>query len=1040
MNKIIEFSVKNKNFVFIVTAILIVLGVHSFQSLPVDAVPDITNVQVQVNTKVKGLVPEEIEKMITFPIESQLNGLPGVESVRSITKYGISQVTVIFEDGRDIYLARQLVNEKLMQVDLPPYAKPRLGPISTGLGEIVHYTIDYKNPSTDAKQRLHQFMQLRALQEWDIKPRLLSIKGVNDVDTLGGHEKQFFIKPDLLKMFQFGIGPFDIQHAIESTNYNIGGGYITQGTDQVLIRGIGLLKNIQDIENVIIKRLNSFDVIQVKDVATVGFDTQLRNGSATVNGREAVVATIFMLKDENSRVVAQRVTETIEQIKKDLPEWATMKVLYSRSDMVSKTLNTVQHNIVLGAILVIAFLLMLVGNIRAAIITALTIPISLLMTFILMKYNNVSGNLMSLGALDFGIIIDGSVIVIENCVHQVEKMRKKLNRALTKNELQQIVIEATTSIRKAAGFGELVVIVVFVPIFALTGVEGKMFTPMATTFIFALISALILSFTLMPALASTFLSLKTSVKKPLLMQYLEQLFRPSLRQALKIKKTVGLVALSLLLMSAFMFTKLGAEFIPQLNEGDFSIQFMRDSGISLEASIDLQERSEKLVSKFPQVKNIFSKIGASEMDPMGVDTADTYVMLKPIEQWPKDSNIQDKSSLIQAVKESLITIQDQEFLFSQPVQLRFNELLEGTKSDISIKIFGSDLNILMNKAKEITHLLKQKFPESEVEPEVNGNVKLLEYQPKLDKLHSLGVSAMPVLDTVHTAIGGKTINYLYEGVNKYPIVIRLSQEDRNNMERLRSLPVRIRENFTVPISEVADITQKETFVDIKRELSKRRVAILVNPNTRDIEDFVQQAEALVRTHIDLPDGYYLKWGGSFENLQSAKKRLMILVPLALATILFMLYAAFKNASQVLLIFSCFPMALIGGVVSLLIMDIPFSISAGVGFIALSGISILNGVVLVSYFNQLSFKAENCDEIVFQGALSRLRPVMMTALTDIFGFLPMMFTTGLGAEVQKPLATVVVGGMISSTLLTLIVLPTLYSLFLSKSKIAHSHIG
>jgi cobalt-zinc-cadmium resistance protein CzcA len=1033
INKVIEFSVNNRMFVFMAAVLLIIFGIKSFHGLSIDAVPDITNTQVQINTQVKGLVPEEVERMVTFPIEYSMNGIPDVETIRSISRYGISQVTVIFKEGSDIFKARQLASEKLQNIELPDGVVPEMGPISTGLGEIFHYSIEAKKVATDPEERLIQLMELRSLQDWFIKPRLLTVKGVTEVNTIGGYEKQFFIQPNIEKMAKFGIHFDDIESAIEQTNINVGGGYIQQTGEQLLVRGIGLLRNLEDINNVVVKKLSSYQIIKVSDIAEVKYDKEIRTGAATVNGEESIIGTAFMLLGENSRAVSQRVAGKLEEIKKDLPSWVELNVLYDRSSMVDATLGTVEHNLLMGAALVTLFLLLLVGNLRAAIITSLMIPISLLMTFILMKWQNVSGNLMSLGALDFGIIVDGAVIVIENCVHRLQNKGKELGRELTRAEVKRVVINSAIEIRSAAGFGELIVIVVFIPLFALTGVEGKMFGPMATTFIMALGSALVLSFTLVPALAATFLSGKTKDKKPFLMLQAEKLFKPALENALRVKKLVLGIGIASIVTGVFLFSRLGAEFIPQLDEGDFAIQFIRPANISTENSVKLQRLSENIIKEFPQVKNVFARTGAAEVatDPMGVNISDSYVMLLDRDEWPEDSKIESKNDLMIVIKEKLeLHVPGQVLMLSQPVELRFNELLEGTRADVSAKIFGDDLDKIIAYSKEVAEIVSEVEGAGEAESESKGKSPMLQYTPKMEELAQLGVTARPVLDAISTAIGGREVGHVYDGVRKYPIVTRLSEDKRKDVMIVRKLPVGISEGYTVPIEQVADIDFVETFSAVGRENSQRRIAVLINPEVRDIESFVNEAKKRVDEKIKLPEGYFIEWGGSFKNLQSAKERLSVLVPLALLIILAMLYAAFKNFAQVVLIFACAPMALIGGVLSLNLMGMPFSISAGVGFIALCGISILNGVVLVTYFNRLINDGKSPDDVVREGAMTRLRPVLMTALTDIFGFLPMMFSTGLGAEVQKPLATVVVGGIISATLLTLIVLPSLYRLFIN----------
>lgn len=1031
INNIIEFSVKNRIFVFLVTLVLIGLGIKSYQTLSIDAVPDITNTQVQINTKVKTLVPQEIERMVTFPIEYSMNGIPGVKNIRSISRYGISQVTVVFEDGTDILNARQLVFEKLQTLELPKGLKPKMGPISTGLGEIFHYSIEAKKPKNDPQNRLEQLMKLRSLQDWFIKPRLLTVKGVTEVNTIGGYEKKFFIQPDIKKMSEFGIHFDDIKTAISQTNINVGGGYIQQTGEQLLVRGVGFLQGIKDIEEVIVKRLSSYQVIKIKDIASVKFDREIRTGAATVDGHESIIGTAFMLLGENSRSVSKKVEQKLKQIKQDIPDWVKLKILYDRSSMVNATLETVKHNLFMGAGLVMLFLILLVGNLRAAIITSIVIPISLLITFILMKWQNVSGNLMSLGALDFGIIVDGAVIVIDNCVHRIQQKGKEKGRELTRKEVKETVIEAASEIRSAAGFGELVVIVVFIPLFALTGIEGKMFGPMAMTFIMALSTALILSFTLVPAMAATFLSGTTKDKTPWLMKSAERLFVPVLKLSLNFKKSVLTIGITAILIGLALFYRMGSEFIPQLNEGDFAIQFIRPANISLENSLKLQKLSEEIISQYPQVEHVFARTGTAEVatDPMGVNLSDSYVMLKPLSEWPKDDVIKNKKSLISAIKEKLqLHVPGQVLLFSQPVELRFNELLEGVRAKVSAKIYGENLDQLIDYSQRASRIIREVKGAGEVESESQGKSPMIQYIPKHQELSKLGVTSRPVLDVVNTAIGGQEIGHIYEGVRQYPIITRLSEQERQNVKTIRELPVGISDGFTLEIEKLAEISFVDTFSSVKRENSQRRVAILINPETDDIEGFVKKAKQKIKKELKLAKGYFIEWGGTFKNLQTAKEMLRILVPLALILILAMLYAAFRNFYQVVFIFLCAPMALVGGVISLNMMDMPFSISAGVGFIALSGISILNGVVLMSYFNKLYQDGLSPDQIAKQGAMTRLRPVLMTALTDIFGFLPMMFSTGLGAEVQKPLASVVVGGILSSTLLTLVVLPSLYGLF------------
>ncbi len=1043
ISQLVWFSIKQRWLVIFATALVAVAGWFAFNKLPIDAVPDITNIQVQVNTAVEALSPEEIERTVTVPVETALNGIPGVTQVRSITRFGISQVTVAFEEGTDIYRARQLVTERLQGVskNLPVGVSPELGPVTSGLGEIYHYVVEAKIPATGLK-RLEQLSEIRALQDWYIKPRLLTVKGIAEVNTIGGHEKQYLIHPDPKKMSALGIHFSDIEEAIESANKNAGGGYVEQTADQFLVQAFGLFKSIEDIKDVPIRTLENANVITIADVASVEIGKELRTGAALHNGKEAVVGSALMLLGENSRSVSLRVAEQIEEIKKGLPEDYEIKTVYNRSDLVNATLRTVEHNLILGAALVIIILFLLVGNIRAALITAIIIPLSLLFTFILMRYFGISGNLVSLGALDFGIIVDGAVIVLDNCVRKIHDNTQSLKRPLTSQELKKSVHEATLEIRKSAGFGELIIVVVFLPVFAFVGIEGKMFIPMAATFIFAIISALVLSFTFVPALASLILKGKVEDKEPWIMLKLYQIYQTALDWSLRSRRAVITIGIASVIVGTILFTKLGGEFLPQMNEGSIAIQFIRPVTIGISHSVALEERSQNIIKSFSEVQDVFTRIGTAEIstDPMGPNIADTYLMLKPTQEWPKiNGKRRTKAELIQAiVKELEETSPGQRILVSQPIQLRFNELMEGTRADISLKIFGEDQAKITEIAEQAVTVIQKVKGAGDVELEAKGTVTVLDVSPNKQKLKRMNVSSKEVLETIGVAMGGHEVGTFYDGMKKFPIVIRLKDEDRSNMQAIKSLPVGIAGNATLPLSEVADLKFVEAYSSFSREQTKRRIAVLINPRDRDTESFVEEAQAKVQDSIKLPPGYYMEWGGNFKNLNEAKNRLLILAPLALLLVLLMIYAAFKNVLETAIIFMCVPLALVGGVIGLLVSGIPFSISAGVGFIALSGIAVLNGVVLVSFFNELRAKGIHGKDLVKQGALLRLRPVLMTALVDIFGFLPMALSTGMGAEVQRPLASVVIGGIISSTLLTLIVLPTLYLSF-EKQIVKLNHI-
>lgn len=1045
LNKLIHASVYQRGLVLLLTLLVAFFGWISFQNLPIDAVPDITNVQVQVNTSVEGLVPEEIERFITYPVESEMGGMPGVESIRSITRFGLSQVTIIFEEGTDIFRARQLVGEKLQNIkdELPEGVQPSLGPITTGLGEIYFYALDAKEKAA-GDERAEQLMELRALNEWLIKPRLLMVKGVAEVNAIGGYEKQFYVQPKLDELSKHGIHLDELVDSIRKNNRNTGGGYIQQTAEQLLVQASGLVRSVEDIESIVVKRLGNFESITVGHLADVRLDRELRTGAALVNGHETVMGTILMLLGENSRTVALAVDERIEEIKSSLPDWAELNVIYNRSDLVNKTLSTVEKNLLFGALLVIVILLMLVGNFRVAIITAITIPLSLLVTFILMKTNNVSGNLMSLGALDFGIIIDGAVIVMDNCVRFIAKRYKEIGRELTRDEIKRAVVEATIEIRSAAGFGQLIIIIVFLPLFALTGVEAKMFVPMAATFCFALGAAFIFSFSTIPALAGLLLPGKMRTNPPLVMNWISRLYEPAIKHSLKAKKLIPALGLGAIALGILLFSRLGANFLPQLDEGSIAIQFVRPTNVSIDQSVEMQKLSEKLIKEFDEVELVISRIGTAEVatDPMGPNLSDTYVLLNDHSKWPNvEGKKRNKQELIVAIKEKLDEhIPGQSLIVSQPIQLRFNELLEGVRADVALKVFGDDMDQITKIASEAASVIRKIPGAGDAEEEVKGKSPVFRITPKNSELARLGLSKENVLSTVETAVGGEEAGHLYQGVMKFPIIVRLNESDRSSLRTIETIPVGAGENYTVPLRDVGSLHVAETYSDIRREQSKKRAAVLINVRGRDTQSFVNEAKMKVSQSVRVPPGYYIEWGGSFKNLEKAKNRLSVVVPIALALVLLMIYAAFQSVIQTAMIALCIPMALIGGVLGLMLNGLDFSISAAIGFIALSGIAVLNGVVLVSYFNQLKLQGLTGDDLIIKGTKMRLRPVIMTASGAAFGFLPMMLSTGMGAEVQRPLATVVVGGILSATLLTLVVLPAIYRLLENKMKISETSIS
>ena len=1014
--------------------LLAVAGIYAFKSLPIDAVPDITNVQVQINTRIDGLGPEEIERLVTLPIEMAMNGIPGVDQVRSITRFSLSQVTVSFVDGTDIYLSRQLVAERLQSLrqDLPFSANPVLSPVTTGLGEIYHYVVDYKQ-KLSGEERIRQLAELRSMQEWIIKPRLMTVKGVAEVNTIGGHEKQYLILPDPQKMAQYGLDWQDVATAIEKTNRNEGGSFVEQTGDQFLIVAKGIFKTIEDLKIIPVTVLENSKVLRLSDIAQVKIGSGKRTGAALYNGDEAVLGTVLMLSGANSRDVAINVHKKVLEISKTLPDTMVLKTVYDRSSLVDDTIHTVNENIIAGAVLVIIVLLLLVGNVRAAIISAIVIPLSLFISFIVMKQTGVSGNLMSLGALDFGVITDGAAIVLDNCLRLLSEKKKELGRGLTRDEKIETILEATLQIRKSAGFGELIVALSFLPVFAFVGVEGKMFIPMASTFIIAILGSLLLSFTFVPAMAMLIISNNTEDKEPWLMRVLHRNFIPVLEKSLDKGRFVIASMLVLFGVGYYLYDRMGGEFLPRLDEGSIAIQFIRPVTTGISHSVELDKKSMEIILQTPEVEHVFSRIGTADiaLDPMGPNISDSYLMLKPGSMRPKDEIIKE---LVKNLEEN---IPGQRLLVSQPIQLRFNELLEGTRADVSIKVFGDDIAVATETADKIEKILKTIPNSGDVEVESKGKQSVLEVLPISEKLIEYGISPGDILEAVGIGLGGYKVGSFFEGQRKFDIVIRLNDDHRESLEKIAKIPVSISGsrtvdfNRTVPLDKVARIRFKDNFSSYSREQAKRRVAVLINPRGIDTEAFVEIAKAKIDTEIKLPPGIYLEWGGNFKNLKEAKERLYILGPLTLLLILFMIHSAFGKLWQTALVACTVPLALVGGLISLTISGQPFTLSAGVGFIALCGICVLNGVVLVNFFNDLQEQGIKGKEAIVQGAGLRLRPVLMTAMTDVLGFIPMALSNSTGAEVQRPIAVVIIGGIVTSTILTLIVLPTLYFLIESK---------
>lgn len=1032
MLKIINFSIHHRFIVLISVICLMVLGIYNFQKLPIDAVPDITNVQVQINTEAKGYSPLEVEQRITFPIETALSGIPKMDHTRSLSRYGLSQITVVFEDGTDIYFARQLIAERLQQIKniLPQNIDPIMGPISTGLGEIYFYTVEVDKNAKKEDGSFYDSMDLLTIQEWIIVPQLRNLKGIVEINTIGGYEKQFHVKPYPQKLLSYNITINDVINALEANNNNIGAGYIEKNGEQYLIRVPGQVQDIDDIGHIIVSKKDDL-TIRIRDIADVKLGSPLRSGAATKDGEETVLGTAMMLMGENSQEIAKKVATKLQEINKTLPEGVIAKPVYDRTNLVNKAIATVEKNLLEGALLVIVILFVLLGNIRAALITAAVIPISMLMTITGMVKNNVSGNLMSLGALDFGLIVDGAVIIIENCIRRFGIAQKELGRLLNKEERFKLASEATAEVIKPSIFGVIIITVVYLPIFSLTGVEGKMFHPMAFTVVFALTSALILSLTLVPASVALFLTGKVEEKENKFLIKVKNWYEPILHYSIKRPKEIIIASVALVIISLFILSRLGSEFVPSLDEGDIAVQVLRAPGTSLTQSVDMQKDVENLLKDFAEVETVISRIGTAEVatDAMPPNIADTYILLKPKKDWPKPRK--DKEELIEKMEIALEKLPGNNYEFSQPIELRFNELISGVRSDLAVKIYGDDLQKLLKSANEISNIIQKIKGASDVKVEQISGLPVLSIIPDREALDRFGLNISDVQEVIEVAMGGKEAGQLFKGDQRFDIVVRLPEDLRSDIKTLERLPIPLNTkkypNY-VPLREVANIKVIYGPNQISRENAKRRIVVTSNVRNRDLGSFVSEIQDELSEKVKLPTGYWLEFGGTFEQLISAKARLMIVVPVALLLIFSLLFMAFNSARAALLIFTGVPLALTGGILSLAIRGIPFSISAGVGFIALSGVAVLNGMVMVSFIRNLQDEGITLDEAIIKGALTRLRPILMTALVASLGFVPMALNTGTGAEVQRPLATVVIGGIISSTILTLVVLPTLYRFF------------
>ena len=1018
-----------RRILFLCSVFLIVgVGFWSYQKLPIDAVPDITNVQVQINTAAPGYSPLEAEQRITYAVETALASLPRLAYTRSLSRYGLSQVTVVFEEGTDIYFARNLINTKLASIKsvLPNGIEPEMGPISTGLGEIFMYTVQALPGAVQKNGAAYDSTALREIQDWIIKPQLAQVKGVVEVNSIGGYNKQYHITPDIQKLLHFSISLDDITQALKANNDNRGAGYIERSGQQLLVRSPGQLESIDDIANVIVKNLNSIPV-KVSDVASIAIGKELRTGAATQDGIETVLGTAMMLIGENSRTVARDVAAKLEIVQSSLPDGVVANAVYDRTLLVDKAIATVSKNLLEGALLVIAVLFLLLGNLRAALITAAVIPLAMLMTITGMVKTGVSANLMSLGALDFGLIVDGAVIIVENAIRRLSQAQR--SGPLDLRERLNTVYAATAEVIRPSLFGVAIITVVYIPIFSLTGVEGKMFHPMAATVVMALISAMILSLTIVPAAVAVFLKGPVSEKEGVAIQGAKAVYKPLLILALRFRWLVVGSATALVVVSIWLATTLGSEFVPQLNEGDIALHAMRIPGTGLEQAVEMQEMLEQRIKTFPEVEKVFARIGTAEVatDPMPPNVADNFVILKPREQWPDPDKT--KQTLVEEIEASLQDLPGNNYEFTQPIQMRFNELISGVRADLGIKVFGDDLDQLVATANDILQVLNNVEGVADARVEQVTGLPTLSVIPKRTALGRYGLNVTDLQNWVAAAIGGESAGILYEGDRRFELVVRLPETLRRDIEGLKYLPVPLAdiggEGGYVPLSEIATLVLSPGPAQISRENGKRRIVVTANVRGRDLGGFVDDVKRQVAEQVNVPAGYWLAYGGTFEQLESASKRLSLVVPLTLLLILSLLVMAFGAIKDALIIFSGVPLALTGGVFALLVCDMPMSISAGIGFIALSGVAVLNGLVMLTFIRDLWHENGDLMLAVTEGALVRVRPVLMTALVASLGFVPMALNTGTGAEVQQPLATVVIGGIISSTLLTLLVLPVLY---------------
>ena len=1030
--RLIQFAIEQRIIVLLAVLLMAGVGIASYQKLPIDAVPDITNVQVQINSAAAGFSPLETEQRITFPIETAMAGLPGLQQTRSLSRSGLSQVTVIFKDGTDLFFARQLVNERLQvaREQLPAGIDTAMGPISTGLGEIFLWTVEAKDGALKEDGTPYTPTDLRVIQDWIIKPQLRNVPGVAEINTIGGFAKEYQIAPDPKRLAAYNLTLNDLVTALERNNANVGAGYIERSGEQLLIRAPGQLASIDDIANIVITSSDGTP-IRVRNVAQVDIGREMRTGAATENGREVVLGTVFMLIGENSRSVSQAVAKKLEEINRSLPEGVVAVTVYDRTHLVEKAIATVKKNLFEGALLVVAVLFLFLGNIRAALITAMVIPLAMLFTFTGMFTNKVSANLMSLGALDFGIIVDGAVVIVENAIRRLAHAQQRHGRLLTRSERLHEVFAAAKEARRALIFGQLIIMVVYLPIFALTGVAGKMFHPMAFTVVIALLGAMILSVTFVPAAIALFVTGKVKEEENFVMRSARRVYAPVLDWVIARRPLVFGLAVLTIVASGAVASRMGSEFIPSLSEGDFAQQALRVPGTSLTQSVQMQQQLEKtLMAQVPEIERVFARTGTAEIasDPMPPNISDSYVMLKPKAQWPDPGK--SRETLIGDIQRASAIVPGSAYELSQPIQLRFNELISGVRSDVAVKVFGDDMDVLNKTAGEIAETLQKLSGASEVKVEQTSGLPVLTINIDRDKAARFGLNVGDVQDTIAVAVGGRQAGTLYEGDRRFDMVVRLSDALRTDIDGLSRLLIPVPGNASgqlgfIALSQVASLDLVLGPNQISRENGKRLVIVSANVRGRDIGSFVEDAEAALIAQVKVPAGYWTTWGGQFEQLKEASDRLRIVVPVALLLVFGLLFMMFNNLKDGLLVFTGIPFALTGGIMALWLRDIPLSISAGVGFIALSGVAVLNGLVMIAFIRNLREEGRSLSVAIHEGALTRLRPVLMTALVASLGFIPMALATGTGAEVQRPLATVVIGGIISSTLLTLLVLPALY---------------